>query len=123
MRLIDADKLKQHYAWWNDESKELFDTIVDAQPTVEPENAGYIKLLCSIGDTVYWTAGVNVPEKYEVYGFEIDEEMNVYLDVGQAMPIAACSPFLFFDRDSAVKSIKIRQKRRSNKKEGADETY
>ena len=24
MRLIDADKLKQHYAWWNDESKELF---------------------------------------------------------------------------------------------------
>ena len=35
MRLIDADKLKQHYAWWNDENKELFDTIVDAQPTVE----------------------------------------------------------------------------------------
>lgn len=22
MRLIDADKLKQHYAWWNDESCE-----------------------------------------------------------------------------------------------------
>lgn len=37
MRLIDADKLKQHYAWWNDERKELFDTIVDIQPTVEPE--------------------------------------------------------------------------------------
>ena len=37
MRLIDADKLKQHYAWWNDEYKELFDTIVDAQPTVEPD--------------------------------------------------------------------------------------
>ena len=36
MRLIDADKLKQHYAWWNDENKELFDTIVDMQPTVEP---------------------------------------------------------------------------------------
>ena len=35
MRLIDADKLKHHYAWWNDEYKELFDTIVDAQPTVE----------------------------------------------------------------------------------------
>ena len=35
MRLIDADKLKQHYAWWNDENKELFDTIVDMQPTVE----------------------------------------------------------------------------------------
>ena len=37
MRLIDADKLKQHYAWWNDENKELFDIIVDAQPTVEPD--------------------------------------------------------------------------------------
>ena len=43
MRLVDADKLKQHYAWWNDENKELFDTIVDAQPTVEPESAGYEK--------------------------------------------------------------------------------
>ena len=41
MRLIDADKLKQHYAWWNDENKELFDTIVDMQPTVEP--AGHVK--------------------------------------------------------------------------------
>lgn len=37
MRLIDADKLKQHYAWWNDENKELFDIIVDAQPTVEKQ--------------------------------------------------------------------------------------
>lgn len=45
MRLIDADKLKQHYAWWNDEYKELFDTIVDAQPTVEPESAGYAESL------------------------------------------------------------------------------
>lgn len=41
-RLIDADKLKQHYAWWGDvdasqeckERKGLFDTIVDLQPTV-----------------------------------------------------------------------------------------
>lgn len=37
MRLIDADKLKQHYAWWNDENKKLFDIIVDAQPTVETQ--------------------------------------------------------------------------------------
>ena len=43
MRLIDADKLKQHYAWWNDENKELFDAIVDIQPTIEPESAGYIE--------------------------------------------------------------------------------
>ena len=37
-RLIDAEKLKKHYAWWeDDERRTLFDQIVDAQPTVEPE--------------------------------------------------------------------------------------
>lgn len=34
-RLIDADKLKEHYAWWNNEEKKIFDEIVDLQPTVE----------------------------------------------------------------------------------------
>ena len=42
-RLIDADKLKAHYAWWKggtremtmDEAKSDFDTIIDLQPTVE----------------------------------------------------------------------------------------
>ena len=42
-RLIDADKLKQHYAWWEngsaemtlDEAKRTFDTIIDVQPTVD----------------------------------------------------------------------------------------
>ena len=42
-RLIDADKLKAHYAWWGDENgtelskanKEVFDTIVNLQPTVD----------------------------------------------------------------------------------------
>ena len=39
MRLIDADKLKQHYAWWEctelgKQNKQLFDDIVDAQPTI-----------------------------------------------------------------------------------------
>lgn len=35
-RLIDADKLKQHYAWWGEDSeqKKLFDQIIDLQPTV-----------------------------------------------------------------------------------------
>lgn len=40
-RLIDADKLKAHYAWWEggtlaktlDEMKHDFDTIIDLQPT------------------------------------------------------------------------------------------
>lgn len=41
-RLISADKLKAHYAWWKggtreltmDEAKHDFDTIIDLQPTV-----------------------------------------------------------------------------------------
>lgn len=43
MRLIDADKLKAHYAWWKggtreltmDEAKSDFDCIIDLQPTFE----------------------------------------------------------------------------------------
>lgn len=34
-RLIDADKLKLHYAWWDNEEQRAFDTIVDMQPTVD----------------------------------------------------------------------------------------
>ena len=42
-RLIDADKLKQHYAWWENgtaemtlaEAKRNFDVIIDVQPTVD----------------------------------------------------------------------------------------
>ena len=39
MRLIDADRLKAHYAWWGEDSdkKRTFDTIVDLQPTAGPE--------------------------------------------------------------------------------------
>ena len=41
-RLLDADKLKNHYSWWEngtremtlDEAKTDFDVIVDVQPTV-----------------------------------------------------------------------------------------
>lgn len=43
MRLIDADALKRHYAWWKggtremtmDEAKGDFDVIIDLQPTIE----------------------------------------------------------------------------------------
>ena len=38
-RFIDADKLKNHYAWWNDENKEIFDSIIDAQPTADVKEA------------------------------------------------------------------------------------
>lgn len=41
-RLIDADKLKEHYAWWGTSSnpdwvymKKVVDDIVDLQPTAE----------------------------------------------------------------------------------------
>lgn len=39
-RLIDADKLKQHYAWWGEDSeqKKLFDQIIDLQPTVAEQD-------------------------------------------------------------------------------------
>lgn len=44
-RYISADKLKAHYAWWEngsaemtlDEAKTIFDTVVDVQPTVDAE--------------------------------------------------------------------------------------
>ena len=34
MRLIDAEKLKEHYSWIVEISRKDFDCIVDAQPTV-----------------------------------------------------------------------------------------
>lgn len=48
MRLIDADALKNHYSWWEggtkentlDEQKEIFDTIVNLQPTIDPVKHG-----------------------------------------------------------------------------------
>lgn len=48
MRLIDADKLKKHYSWWEggsqemtlDEAKKTIDTIVDLQPTVYEQSDG-----------------------------------------------------------------------------------
>lgn len=41
-KYIDADKLKRHYAWWDDESKKIFDEIIDLQPAadVQPVRRG-----------------------------------------------------------------------------------
>ena len=63
MRLIDADKLKQHYAWWNDESKELFDTIVDMQPTVEPAGPVKAKRVDFAGRASVSRRRTNIPHK------------------------------------------------------------
>jgi len=41
MRLIDADRLKEHFSWWTNsdgtdsEQKKLFNSIIDKQPTIE----------------------------------------------------------------------------------------
>ena len=41
MRLIDADRLKEHFSWWTNpdgtdtEQKKLFNTIIDKQPIIE----------------------------------------------------------------------------------------
>lgn len=35
MTLINAEKLKQHYAWWEDDRQKLFDDIVDQQKTID----------------------------------------------------------------------------------------
>lgn len=39
MRLIDADALKAHFAWWKDTDpmKTVFIDIINAQPTIVPE--------------------------------------------------------------------------------------
>ena len=34
-KYIDAEKLKKHYSWWNNEQKDIFDTIIDNQPPVD----------------------------------------------------------------------------------------
>jgi hypothetical protein len=93
MRLIDADKLKQRcVSCWNDENKELFDIIVDAQPTVEKrETTGrwsmtvnelfehfscvfdvvnYYNETTNVGDTVRWDSGTDYDDflaEYEEY--------------------------------------------------------
>lgn len=50
MRLIDADALKRHYAWWKDGTREMtmdeaksdFDTIIDLQPTIKPKHGRWV---------------------------------------------------------------------------------
>ena len=61
-KIISADKLKRHYAWWDSpeasdelkENKKTFDTIIDLQPEVPT-----IIPPCEIGDTLYWLDEMN----------------------------------------------------------------
>ena len=41
-KYIDADKLKRHYAWWDDEEKKIFDEIIDLQPAADVEPPQWI---------------------------------------------------------------------------------
>lgn len=59
MRLIDADKLKQHYSWWNNEEQRTFDQIVDAQHTVDAVPV----VRCR--ECRHWIKGENVSDSWE----------------------------------------------------------
>lgn len=71
-RYIDADKLKQHYAWWNNEDKETFDEIVDAQPTADVRENVKGKWLQDKHDEAgygYFDCSVCGADFYDVYDF------------------------------------------------------
>ena len=78
-RLIDAEKLKKHYAWWDDdERRKLFDQIVDAQPTVDavPLDGSFLKM--SKGDYLIY----NRHWLYEHFDQEIDIQRSVMKSMG-----------------------------------------
>ena len=84
-RLIDADKLKAHYAWWNDENKEIFDQIVDQMPTVDPVKHGrWIpckERLPEIGDTYIVTGIQKDPHEKEWHYFvDVASNYGDYID-------------------------------------------
>lgn len=85
MRLIDADALKNHYRWWKggtktytlDEMVDLFDTIIDVQPTIDPVKHGvwvevdgrYDRHKCSVcGEPTLTVGGI----------YDDDEELTDY---------------------------------------------
>ena len=77
-RLIDAERLKRHYAWWGSktssemlkEFKHTFDIIVDLQPTVEakednPSAEEFLEQMERLED--------EVGESTETFHFEADK--------------------------------------------------
>lgn len=59
MRPIDADKLKEHYSWWNEADnedykkfKKIFDGIIDEQPTLNTKEDVTFKEM-AVGDKCY----------------------------------------------------------------------
>lgn len=70
-RLIDADVLKRHYSWWNDDNeyKRVFNEIIDAQPSVLTPTVTH----CA--ECKYWT------KKYQRCGlFGVDKLPEGFCD-------------------------------------------
>lgn len=59
-RYIDAEKLKKHYAWWGDENKETFDSIIDQQPSADVQEVKRGKWLRVSECPKSWTRACSV---------------------------------------------------------------
>ena len=80
-RLIDADKLKQHYAWWPENERTVLDQIVDVQPTVEAVPVVHGK----------WIDGLDVPKE--------ERERQPYVYLHGEKYCSACYEEAYFDTD------------------------
>lgn len=67
MRLIDADELKKHYAWWEDDKQKLFDSIVDRQPTVDAVPVVRCEQCTwwNMGECMFWAGDGMYTEYYD----------------------------------------------------------
>ena len=74
MRLIDADALKKHYAWWEDDRQKLFDSIVDSQPTVDAVPVVRCKDCVYKSEYGYCTLYINFHHLTEDMGYCSDAE-------------------------------------------------
>ena len=90
-RLVDADKLKLHYAWWGSvdnytsdtmtypEAKAIVDTIIDLQPTIEAKPSKLREVIEPYREFCEWVAE-------EIFG----DEGDYWENVKDAFPELAC---------------------------------
>ena len=74
-RPIGANHLKQHYSWWGteDKYKQIFDQIIDAQPTMTKED---METGMTVGDF-----------KGFVGRFDIDRDTMILMDDGSNISV------------------------------------
>ena len=109
-RLIDADKLKQHYAWWEngtaemtlDEAKRNFDAIIGVQPTVDidaitesHEKIGYDK---GFRDGYAQATVDAVPTDFHDKCMEIEIQKRMDLELN-AEPVVRCKDCIYYHDD------------------------